>query len=127
MLYLVNQPLSFPACVGLTGLMGMLVNNAILLVDQGNLSAKDNPTASTLEIAVESARNCFIPVLLTSITTIMGLHPLGVGNSMFKPLALVVIGGLFTSTFLTLFYLPSFHINWSPKKLHSGLKRRAPS
>ncbi|MBV1961945.1 MAG: efflux RND transporter permease subunit, partial [Immundisolibacteraceae bacterium] len=114
-LYLTGQELSFAAFIGLTSLMGIVVNNSILLVDRGNVLARDNPTASIMEVAVEAARNRFMPIVLTSVTTIVGLSPLVVGESIiFKPLALVVMGGLFASTFLTLFCVPTLYSYFSP-------------
>ncbi|MEL0082445.1 MAG: efflux RND transporter permease subunit [Gammaproteobacteria bacterium] len=114
-LFLTGQALSFAAFIGLTSLMGIVVNNAILLVDRGNVLARQNTHASNMEIAVEAARNRFMPILLTSITTIMGLSPLALGDStMFKPMALVIIGGLFTSTFFTLFCVPTLYTYFSP-------------
>ena len=114
-LYLSGQELSFAAFIGLTSLMGIVVNNSILLVDRGNVLARNNPTASIMEVAVEAARNRFMPIVLTSVTTIVGLSPLVVGESIiFKPLALVVMGGLFASTFLTLFCVPTLYSYFSP-------------
>ncbi|MDA0272509.1 MAG: efflux RND transporter permease subunit, partial [Proteobacteria bacterium] len=58
------------------------------------------------EVAIEAGVNRFMPVVLTTLTTICGLLPLAIGDSMFKPLAIVVIGGLTTSTILTLLCVP---------------------
>ncbi len=106
LLYGWNQPMSFLAFIGLTSLMGIVVNNSILLVDEGNQLQLNNPGLSTDEAAVRAGCNRFMPILLTSITSIVGLMPLALGNSMFKALAIVVIGGLTTSTFLTLICVP---------------------
>ena len=114
MLYLTGQPLSFIAFIGLTSLMGIVVNNSILLVDEGNRIKAEEPDKSNREIAVEAGRNRFMPILLTSITTIMGLLPLALGDTIFKPLALVVIGGLSTSTFFTLICIPTLYALLTP-------------
>ena len=106
MLYLAGQPLSFLAFIGLTSLMGIVINNSILLVDEGNQLRQLRPHDSLTEIAIQSGVNRFMPIVLTSITSIFGLMPLAMGNSMFKGLAVVVIGGLTTSTFLTLLCVP---------------------
>lgn len=114
-LYLTGQPLSFAAFLGLTSLMGIVVNNSILLVDRANIVGRENPQASTMEVAIEAARNRFMPIVLTSATTIMGLAPLAFGESViFKALALVVMGGLFGSTFLTLLCVPTLYSHFSP-------------
>ncbi|MBL4621525.1 MAG: efflux RND transporter permease subunit [Immundisolibacteraceae bacterium] len=116
-LYVTGQELSFAAFIGLTSLMGIVVNNSILLVDRANTVGRDNPKASIMEVAVEAARNRFMPIVLTSVTTILGLSPLVVGESIiFRPLALVVMGGLFASTFLTLFCVPTLYSHFSPNR-----------
>ena len=84
-------------------------------VDEGNRLMALEPGKSSREIAVEAGRNRFMPILLTSITTIAGLIPLAVGETMFKPLALVIIGGLSTSTVLTLLCIPTLYAYLSPK------------
>ncbi len=106
LLYGWNQPMSFLAFIGLTSLMGIVVNNSILLVDEGNQLQRLDPDIGADEAAVRAGVNRFMPILLTSITSIVGLMPLALGNSMFKALAVVVIGGLTTSTFLTLICVP---------------------
>lgn len=106
LLYIMDQPISFLAFIGLTSLMGIVVNNSILLVDEGNQLRLMDPERSIRDIAVQAGVNRFMPIVLTSITSIFGLLPLAVGNSIFKGLAVAVIGGLTTSTFLTLLCVP---------------------
>jgi multidrug efflux pump subunit AcrB len=106
MLWICDQPLSFLAFIGLTSLMGIVINNSILLVDEGNQLHRIDPHRSTADVAIAAGTNRFMPIVLTSITSIFGLLPLALGNSMFKALAIVVIGGLTTSTFLTLLCVP---------------------
>lgn len=106
LLYPLNQPISFLAFIGLTSLMGIVINNSILLVDEGNQIRDREPETDIAEVAIRAGCNRFMPILLTSVTSIVGLLPLAMGNSMFKALAIVVIGGLGTSTFLTLICLP---------------------
>ncbi len=106
LLYLLNQPLSFLAFIGLTSLMGIVVNNSILLVDEGNQLRLLDPETPITDVAIHAGVNRFMPIVLTSVTSIFGLLPLALGNSMFKALAVVVIGGLTTSTLLTLICVP---------------------
>jgi multidrug efflux pump subunit AcrB len=106
MLWLTSQPISFLAFIGLTSLMGIVINNSILLVDEGNQLRNLRQHDSLTDIAIQAGVNRFMPIVLTSITSIFGLMPLALGNSMFKGLAVVVIGGLATSTFLTLLCVP---------------------
>jgi multidrug efflux pump subunit AcrB len=106
LLYLLDQPISFLAFIGFTSLMGIVINNSILLVDEGNQLRDQHPDMAIAEVAINAGTNRFMPILLTSITSIVGLLPLAIGDSMFKALAIVVVGGLSTSTFLTLICLP---------------------
>jgi multidrug efflux pump subunit AcrB len=106
MLWVSGQPISFLAFIGLTSLMGIVINNSILLVDEGNQLRALQNEESLVEIAIRAGVNRFMPIVLTSITSIFGLLPLAIGNSMFKGLAIVVIGGLTTSPFLTLICVP---------------------
>lgn len=106
LLYLMGQPMSFLAFIGMTSLMGIVINNSILLVDEGNQLRSQQPELSIAAIAIEAGASRFMPIVLTSVTSIAGLLPLALGESMFKPLAIVVIGGLATSTVLTLICLP---------------------
>ncbi len=106
LLYPTDQPISFLAFIGLTSLMGIVINNSILLVDEGNQLRDLSPDKPIDEVAIEAGTNRFMPIVLTSVTSIVGLLPLAMGSSMFKALAIVVIGGLGTSTFLTLICLP---------------------
>jgi HAE1 family hydrophobic/amphiphilic exporter-1 len=86
--------------------MGIVINNSILLVDEGNQLRALTDDEDLTEIAIHAGVNRFMPIFLTSVTSIFGLMPLALGNSMFKALAVVVIGGLTTSTFLTLLCVP---------------------
>lgn len=106
LLYLTIQPLSFLAFIGLTSLRGIVINNSILLVDEGNQLRDLQPDGDMGGVAVEAGVNRFMPILLTSLTSIAGLLPLTFGDSMFKALAIVVIGGLATATFFTLICVP---------------------
>ena len=106
MLFLTGQPISFLAFIGLTSLMGIVINNSILLVDEGNQLRAMKPDDSLVDIAITAGVNRFMPIVLTSVTSIFGLLPLALGNSMFEGLAVVIIGGLTTSTFLTLLCVP---------------------
>ena len=103
------QPISFIALVGITGLMGIVVNDSILLVDEGNKVRVKRPELSLLEVAVESSRSRFMPVVLTSLTTIAGLIPLALSDSLFKGMAIAIIGGMISATVLILILVPSLY------------------
>lgn len=99
------------AFVGVIMLAGIVVNNAIVLIDYINqLRAGGMERNAALILA---GRTRLRPILMTSLTTILGMMPLalrtGEGSEMAKPIAFVVIGGLLTSTLLTLFIVPVFY------------------
>lgn len=100
---------SFIGCVMLAGIV---VNNAILLVDTANLLRRRDGMALSLAIR-ETGRRRLRPILMTTLTTILGLVPLalgwGDGGEAQAPLARAVIGGLATSTLITLFFIPAVY------------------
>ncbi len=105
MLLITGNPLSFVAVIGLIALVGIEVKNSILLVDFTNqLRERGVP----LEEAIEKAGEIrFVPIVLTSLTAIGGLVPLAIeGNPLYSPLALVLIGGLISSTLLSRLVTP---------------------
>lgn len=108
LLFLSGNYLSVPASVGFIALLGIAVLNGLVLVVYFNqLRAQGLPLR---QVAYEGARRRLRPVLMTASIAALGLVPLlfatGPGSEIQKPLAIVVIGGLITSTVLTLFLLP---------------------
>ncbi|MGE5653945.1 MAG: efflux RND transporter permease subunit [Bacillota bacterium] len=107
-LYLTGYSLGITAMIGIIILAGIVVNNGIVLVDFINQSRQ---TGSDLtEAIIEAGRTRIRPIFMTALTTILGLVPLalgiGEGAEMQAPMAVTVIGGLTTSTVLTLFIIP---------------------
>jgi multidrug efflux pump subunit AcrB len=104
-LYLFKQPLSFTALFGIVSLFGIVVNNAIVLLDYINT---ERAKGKTVEIAVREAMSKrFRPIMLSSITTIMGLIPLVASRSpLFMPMSIALMSGLVVSTLLTLILIP---------------------
>ena len=94
--------------IGTIMLGGIVVNNAILLVDQANRLAADRPLAAAI---AEAGRRRLRPILMTTSTTILGLLPLaigiGEGSEAQAPLARTVVGGLLASTLITLVLIPA--------------------
>lgn len=105
MLFLTGNPMSFVAIIGFIGLAGIEVKNSILLVDFTNQLRAEG---MELNEAIEKAGDLrFLPVLLTALTAIGGLLPLAVSaNPLISPLALVLIGGLLSSTLLSRIITP---------------------
>ena len=96
---------SFTALVGLTSLVGIVVNNSIILVDYSNQLLHNGRKLKAA--VVESAVTRLLPITLTTLTTIGGLLPLTMsGSSMWSPMGWSIIGGLLVSTLLTLFVVP---------------------
>ena len=105
MLFLSGNPMSFIAIIGFIGLAGIEVKNSILLVDFTNQLRAEG---MSLQEAIEKAGEIrFLPVVLTSLTAIGGLIPLALNpNPQIAPLALVLIGGLISSTILSRIVTP---------------------
>lgn len=112
-LKLLNIPMSMPVWLGLIMLAGIVVNNAIILVEQIELQRQQN---SDLRGAIIDAASLRLrPILMTALTTVIGMLPLalgmGEGAEMLKPLALVIVFGLSFSTLVSLLIIPSiYHI-----------------
>jgi multidrug efflux pump subunit AcrB len=105
MLYLTGYTLSFAAAIGFVAMIGIEIKNSILLVDFTNQLRKQGVTLN--EAIIKAGEIRFLPVLLTTLTTIGGLLPIALGRSnLYSPLAFVIIGGLLTSTLLARLVTP---------------------
>lgn len=106
-LLITNQPMTFMAIIGMMGLIGMMVKNAIVLVDEINrLQAEEKklPYTAVIEATVSRVR----PVLMASLTTIVGMIPL-ITDPMYSSMAITIMGGLAVGTLITLILLPVFY------------------
>ncbi|MEM1125714.1 MAG: efflux RND transporter permease subunit [Bacteroidota bacterium] len=104
-LFATGYTFSFTAFIGLTSLVGIVINNSIILVDYANRLIERGH--SMMEAVAVSAETRFTPIVLTTLTTIGGLLPLTLtGSSLWTPLGVVIISGLAMSTFLTLVVVP---------------------
>lgn len=119
-LLVTGYTLSFTATIGLVALIGIQIKNSILLVDFSNKLRQDG---APLDEAVARASEIrILPILLTSATAIGGLLPLAVqGSGLYSPLAIVIIGGLVSSTLVGGVLTPVMY-----KLLPPGIEPRAP-
>ena len=108
-LFLTGWTFSFFAFVGFTSLVGIVINNSIILVDYTNQLAA---TGMDLKQAIiKACETRFTPIILTTLTTIFGLLPLTLTESgLWSPLGWTIIGGMVSSTFLTLLLVPILYI-----------------
>ena len=98
-----GKSLDFFGMLGLLGLIGMNIKNAIVLVDEIGLQL--NAGLSPVNAVIEATKTRIVPVTMASGTTILGMLPL-LGDAMFAGMAATIMGGLFVSTILTIFVLP---------------------
>ncbi|MSU47927.1 MAG: efflux RND transporter permease subunit [Opitutus sp.] len=121
-LYLTETPLDMMARIGIVILIGVVVNNAIVLVDMANrLRAEGRERFDAL---VEAGRHRFRPILMTTLTTVCGLIPMALGKSRvigmaYAPLGRTMIGGLLAATLLTLVIVPLFYALLDDLREHS--------
>ena len=120
-LWLTGQNLSVPSSVGFIALFGIALENGMIMVTYFNQLLRDGVPMN--EASIRGACLRVRPVLMTAITTALGLIPLlfstGTGSEVQRPLATVVIGGLITSTALTLLVLPALY-KWFAIPVESG-------
>jgi len=103
-LMLTGRPLSFFAILGMISLAGIIINNAIVLIDQIDIERRSK---GLKDAVVAAARKRVTPIMLTSLTTIFGLLPMAIaGGALFEPMATLMIGGLAVAAVLTLFSVP---------------------
>ncbi|MEM1401503.1 MAG: efflux RND transporter permease subunit, partial [Pseudomonadota bacterium] len=103
-LLLSDRPMSFFAVLGLMSLMGIIINNAIVLINQIDLDRENMPLVDAI---VHASQQRARPIMLTSLTTIFGLLPMALnGGALFEPMATIMIGGLLVASPLTLIFVP---------------------
>jgi multidrug efflux pump subunit AcrB len=116
-LNLASQPFGFVALLGLIALAGMIMRNAVILVDQIEADVAQGLTRkeAIVEATVRRAR----PVVLTALAAILAMIPLS-RSAFWGPMAITIMGGLFVATFLTLLYLPGLYALWFRKSLEES-------
>lgn len=125
-LLITGTSLSAPVLLGVILLVGIVVNNAILLVEYIEIGRREKGM-NPLDAVVDAGSIRFRPILMTTLTTVCGMLPLaigmGEGSELMRPLAIAVVGGLLVSMVLTLFVVPSLYliINTFSEKLKQTL------
>ncbi|MFF4584423.1 efflux RND transporter permease subunit [Streptomyces sp. NPDC001388] len=128
LLIVTGTPMGVPAMIGMLMLIGIVVTNAIVLIDLINQYRKQG--YGVVEAVVEGGRHRLRPILMTALATIFALLPMalgvtGEGGFIAQPLAVVVIGGLITSTLLTLLLVPTLYAMLELRKERRAKKRAA--
>ena len=110
-LWLTSTPLSLIALIGAIMLVGIVTKNGIVMVDYMNLLVERGSTIS--DAVIEGGKSRLRPVLMTSLTTVLGMLPMalgiGEGSETWQPMGIAVVGGLLMSTIITLFIVPSLY------------------
>jgi len=120
-----NKPIGIGVLIGAIMLGGIVVNNAIVLIDRVNFLRLKHPDfgskSGARKAVVEASFDRLRPIMMTSLTTILGLIPMALDKSesanLWSPLAITVIGGMTVSTFLTLLVIPCIYMVFRDFKL----------
>lgn len=115
--------ISFPSMMGFIALAGIVVNNSIILMDRMRRIQADNPAQSSAEVAIEAATQRLRPILLTTITTVIGVSPLLFAAALWAPLAQAIMFGLLFAVVLTLFFVPVLYARWPGKQVHNAYEQ----
>lgn len=114
-LTITSQPLSFPAFIGIVALLGIVVNDAIILIDQINVNRRNG--FSKQEAILKGGRARLQPIILTTVTTVAGILPLTLSDEVWGPLGFTIIFGLMFATVLTLVVIPVLYNAYGEKEL----------
>ena len=108
-----TSPLSVVGCIGILMLVGMIVNNAIVLIEFINTLKEEGFEGTEADMLAEAGKTRLRPILMTTLTTILGFLPMilsvSEGSEMMRPLAVVLTGGLGVGTLLTLYIIPTIY------------------
>ncbi|MYV63341.1 MMPL family transporter [Streptomyces sp. SID4931] len=128
LLLITGTPLGVPAMIGMLMLIGIVVTNAIVLIDLINQYRAQG--LGIMEAVIEGGRHRFRPIIMTALATIFALLPMalgvtGEGGFISQPLGVVVIGGLISSTLLTLLLVPTLYAMVELRKERRARKKAA--
>jgi len=106
-LLLFRQPLGFVAILGILSLLGMIARNGVILIDQ--IEAVRAEGVAVWDAVIEDATSRFRPIMLTAISTVLGMIPIA-PTIFWGPMAYAIMGGLLVATLLTLLFLPARYV-----------------
>jgi multidrug efflux pump subunit AcrB len=104
-----GRPLGFVAILGCLALIGMISKNAIILI--GQIEDERKAGRSVWDAAIEACTTRFRPIMLTAVSTVLGMIPIA-PTVFWGPMAFAIMGGLFAATLLTLIFLPALYVAW---------------
>ncbi|MGZ5872168.1 MAG: efflux RND transporter permease subunit [Bradyrhizobium sp.] len=104
-----GRPLGFVAILGILALVGMITKNAVILI--GQIDAEREQGKSVWNAAVDASSSRFRPIMLTAVSTVLGMIPIA-PTVFWGPMAFAIMGGLLVATILTLIFLPTLYVVW---------------
>ncbi|HRN83375.1 MAG TPA: efflux RND transporter permease subunit [Hyphomicrobium sp.] len=108
-LFVSGRPLGFVAILGILALLGMITKNAVILI--GQIEAERAAGKDVWQAAVDASSARFRPIMLTAISTVLGMIPIA-PTVFWGPMAFAIMGGLLVATILTLVFLPVLYVTW---------------
>ena len=108
-LLMFRKPLGFVAILGILALLGMIARNAVILIDQ--IETERAEGKAIWDAVIEAAMSRFRPIMLTAISTVLGMIPIA-PTIFWGPMAYAIMGGLLVATVLTLIFLPALYVAW---------------
>ncbi|HWO07051.1 MAG TPA: efflux RND transporter permease subunit [Candidatus Paceibacterota bacterium] len=114
-LFLTGQPLSFSSLLGVIALAGVIINHGIILLDSMHRISDAKHTFPFKEVVIEASVSRLRAIILTTITTVIGMIPLAGASALWGPLAFAIMFGLSFATILTLVHIPILAYRWPGK------------
>lgn len=117
-LFLIREPISFSSLLGIIALAGVIINHSIILMDSVHRIQRERPELSHRDTVIEASTSRLRPIVLTTITTVVGMIPLMSVSGLWSPLATSIMFGLAFSSILTLGLIPVLLFKWPGKVAH---------